>query len=216
MSVAVSPAGDVYALTATPQLRHFSPAGRLLQRYVPPSAVTAVALDPAGHVFLAYGYNGSPSGYVELTAGCTLIRKVALAQRLPGSFAFAVDAHDNLYLPISTNKYLPPPATNALMEVSPTGRVIRRWHQQAEQLAWGPGGTLYAADAIGEIVKQTAPGGKFGAAVRPGKDAYISTVAGLAVVGDRIIIDEQGPSFGPPNDIKTFSAAGKLIAVWKP
>jgi serine/threonine protein kinase, bacterial len=228
--LAASSSGDVYAVANCQSLvYHFSPSGRLLQRFGDqPPGPNGVAVDGQGHVYVTYGTPpgapplppGAPPGarvltfanrFVEFTPMGTALRTVKLAG-LHQSWGIAVDGRGNVYVT----------GTEALVKVSPTGHMLGRWSRVVParrkyvlpgQPAVDQQGNVYATDGPGNILKVSSTGQLLGVLVKHGSGSSAARQpVGLTIDrASHLFVGDAGP-----NRIKEFSLTGKLLAVWTP
>jgi sugar lactone lactonase YvrE len=227
--LAASSAGDVYAVANCQGLvYHFSPAGRLMQRFGrQPPGPNGVAVDAQGRVYVTYGSPvggpplppGAPPGakvqtfanrFVEFTSAGKVMRTVKLAG-LHQSWGIALDAGDHVYVT----------GAEAMVKVSPAGRIVGRWSKVMPvktkyilpgQPAVDRQGNVYGNDASGDIVKLFAGTPVVGTIVRHGAGPNaVQQPTGLAVANGHLFVGDTGV-----NRIKEFSLTGKLLAIWSP
>jgi sugar lactone lactonase YvrE len=226
--LAASRSGDVYAVANCQALvYHFSASGRLLGRFgKQPPGPDGVAVDRQGHVYVTYGTPagapppppGAPPGarilmlanrFIEYTPTGKVMRTV----KLPGLhlvWGIAIDAGGNVYVT----------GTEAMVKVSPTGRVLRRWtrivppnrkYALPDQPAPDALGDVYATDGQGNILKFSSTGRLLGTIVRHGPNPNtVQQPTGLTVTNGHLFVGERS------DHIKEFSLSGRLIAIWNP
>jgi hypothetical protein len=228
--LAASPLGDVYAVANCQALvYHFSPSGRLLQRFGrQPPGTNGVAVDGQGQVYVTYGAPGQPpppppgappgaraityaNRFVEFTANGLALRTVKL-KGFHEPWGIAVDRHGNLYVT----------GLEGLVKVSTTGRILGRWKRVVPvrrkyilpgQPAVDTHGNVYATDGPGNILKVSAIGRMLGVMVQHGTGlSAVQDALGLTIdSGGHLFVGEAGP-----DRIKEFSLTGKLLAIWTP
>jgi sugar lactone lactonase YvrE len=228
--LAASPDGGVYAEANCQSLvYHFSPSGRLLQRFGrQPPGPNSLALDGQGHVYITYGSPagqppappGAPSGarritfanrFVEFTANGTALRTVKLAG-IHFPWGIAVDGHGNAYVTCA----------DALVKVSTTGHIVGFWsnvvpakrkYALPSQPTVDMLGNVYAIDGPGNILKISATRRLLGNIVEHGSGLNaVQQAVGLTIdSGGHLFVGEAGP-----DRIKEFSLTGNLLAVWTP
>lgn len=210
--IAADEAGNVYVLYGE-HVQKYDPSGALVAAWRSPAPSTAIAVDGAGHVFLAYGWGGQV--FKTTTSG----EPVATWGGFRNPAQLDVDGSGNVYVQ-EDPVYRPHerPAPTWLHKLSPAGEVLVRLQSPPDRIAVGSDGRLFRQASQGGIAwldpGDLVPGGPDrtgGLRLAPGKkpggrSPYEGTCCGIAALDGQVWVAR-----GFLGLIEAYEPAGGLV-----